>query len=244
MDMVALDGYIDQQHWIPGVGKNAHKDTRDNMVNEDDEIPLRDFVDKSRASARIPTAIRDDIMLQISHVTKRFGKATASQDISFDIVANETMALIGGNGAGKTTIFNMIRGELKPDHSRIHVNGVPVVDQARKARMYIGVCFQDDAVDNLTVEQTLTFCASVKGLKDVQRNVTQVLEALNMVRFKNHAHKALGGATKRKLAVAIALFDNPRLLLLDEPSTGQDAGAKRTLWEALWRVSKDRAMLF
>jgi ATP-binding cassette subfamily A (ABC1) protein 3 len=69
------------------------------------------------------------------------------------------------------------------------------------------------------------------------------MNALKITRFEHHAHKGLSGGTKRKLTVAIALLGNPRLLLLDEPSTGQDAGAKRLLWRALKRVSKDRAIL-
>lgn len=228
--------------WIM-IGGHAHYDTK-HKPKDDDEIPLQIIGAEANAPAKTPeTVIHSEAMLRISQVTKRFGLSTASQDISFDISTNETMALLGGNGAGKTTLFNMIRGELKPDHGSIHVNGISVVDQARKARMYIGVCPQEDAVDNLTVQQTLTFYASVKGLKNVQSNVSQVLAALNISQFKNHAHKALSGGTKRKLAVAIALLGNPRLLLLDEPSTGQDAGAKRILWQALRRVSKDRAIL-
>ncbi|KAF4964875.1 hypothetical protein F66182_18050, partial [Fusarium sp. NRRL 66182] len=137
----------------------------------------------------------------------------------------------------------MIRGELRPDYGNIHVDRISVVEQTRKGQMYIGVCPQEDAVDNLTVQQTLTFYASVKGLRNVQSNITQVLTALDIVQFKNHEHRALSGGTKRKLTVAIALLGNPQLLLLDEPSTGQDAGAKRVLWQALRRVSKDRAIL-
>ncbi|OKL56003.1 hypothetical protein UA08_08671 [Talaromyces atroroseus] len=137
---------------------------------------------------------------------------------------------------------NRISSRFYATHS-IYVNGISVVDQARKARMDIGVCPQEDAVDNLTVQQTLTFYASVKGLKNVQSNVGQVLTALNISRFKYQAHKALSGGTKRKLAVAIALLGNPQLLLLDEPSTGQDAGAKRILWQALRRVGSGRAIL-
>lgn len=215
------------------------------ISTQDDEIPLTDVFSKRESSGMRRTTMdsQSHALLQISHVTKYFGKSAASQDISFDVRENETMALLGGNGAGKTTLFNMIRGELHPDEGNILVNGISVVDQPRKARVHIGVCPQDDAVDNLTVRQTLEFYGSVKGLKNVRDNVKQVLSALNITRFENHAQKALSGGTKRKLTVAIALLGNPRLLLLDEPSTGQDAGAKRLLWRALKRVSKDRAIL-
>jgi ATP-binding cassette subfamily A (ABC1) protein 3 len=214
------------------------------MSTQDDEIPLTDLVAKHRSSGiRTTVDSQRNAILQISHATKYFGKSTASKDISFDVRENETMALLGGNGAGKTTLFNMIRGELRPDEGDIRVSGISVMDQPRKARVHIGVCPQDDAVDNLTVRQTLEFYGSVKGLKNVHGNVKQVMNALKITRFEHHTHKLLCGGTKRKLTVAIALLGNPRLLLLDEPSTGQDAGAKRLLWRALKRVSKDRAIL-
>lgn len=228
--------------WIV-IGGYMHEDTK-HKIKDDDEIPLQIIGTKEYASGNEPEiGVPNEAMLRISQVTKHFGLSPALQEISFDISTNETMALLGGNGAGKTTLFNMIRGELKPDYGNIHVNRISVVEQTRKAQMYIGVCPQEDAVDNLTVQQTLTFYASVKGLRNVQSNVTQVLTALDIVQFKNHEHRALSGGTKRKLTVAIALLGNPQLLLLDEPSTGQDAGAKRVLWQALRRVSKDRAIL-
>lgn len=227
---------------------------------EVDEIPLRRLTMPEAASASaIPangnttattpthnnssSVSRSPRTLQLFGVTKSFGKSLAVDGVSFDVSQDQMMALLGANGAGKTTIFNMIRGEVRPDNGSIYVAGVSVVDQPSKARLHIGVCPQQDAVDNLTVRQTLDFYASVKGLKDIDANVGQVLHALNITHFSNHAVKALSGGTKRKLTVCIALLGNPRLLLLDEPSTGQDAGAKRLMWRALQRVGKGRSVL-
>jgi ATP-binding cassette subfamily A (ABC1) protein 3 len=131
---------------------------------------------------------------------------------------------------------------MKPDFGNIMVDGISVLRQPHKARVHMGVCPQDDAVDNLTVRQTLRFYASVKGLKNVTGNVDKVLNALNMPTFE-HVIKALSGGTKRKLSVAIALLGNPSVLLLDEPSTGQDAGAKRILWKTLKEIRGNRAIL-
>ena len=188
----------------------------------------------SAASAKI---------LSVSNVTKFFGRNYATQNISFDVSSNETLALLGGNGAGKTTMINQIRGELKPDFGEIYLDGISVLRNPRKTRSYMGVCPQDDAVDNLTVRQTLRFYATVKGLKNVDSNVDRVMAALNITMYENNLVKALSGGTKRKLSVAIALLGNPRILLLDEPSTGQDAGAKRILWKALQDISVNRAIL-
>lgn len=98
-------------------------------------------------------------------------------------------------------------------------------------------------MDNLTVRQTLKFYATVKGLKNAEGNVDKVLNALNITIYQSLRVAALSGGTKRKLSVAIALLGNPRILLLDEPSTGQDAGAKRILWKALKDISTNRAIL-
>ena len=145
-------------------------------------------------------------ILTVSRVSKFFGRLFAAENISFNISSNETLALLGGNGAGKTTMINIIRGELKPDFGDIHLDGVSVLRNPHKARLHMGVCPQDDAVDNLTVRQTLGFYASVKGLKNIEGNVDKVLNALNITVYQNMRVKELSGGTKRKLSVAIALL--------------------------------------
>jgi len=189
------------------------------------------------------TSTTNPEILTVSRISKFFGKLFAEENVSFDISANQTLALLGGNGAGKTTVINMIRGELKPNFGDIHLDGVSVLKQPHKARLHMGVCPQDDAIDNLTVRQTLSFYATVKGLKNVAGNVEKVLSALNIKIYESVSVKDLSGGTRRKLSVAIALLGNPRILLLDEPSTGQDAGAKRILWKALRDISRGRAIL-
>lgn len=198
--------------------------------------------DEQEKNARAPAGEQSKL-LDVSKVSKAFGRVFATENISFDISSNETLALLGGNGAGKTTMINLIRGELQPDFGNIELNGISVLRQPHKARVHMGVCPQDDAVDNLTVRQTLNFYASVKGLKNVSGNVDKVLNALNIASYQRNLVKALSGGTKRKLSVAIALLGNPRVLLLDEPSTGQDAGAKRILWKTLQDISTNRAIL-
>ncbi|KAK1144117.1 hypothetical protein N8T08_005779 [Aspergillus melleus] len=188
-------------------------------------------------------AVPENAILEVDRVSKYFGSSFATQNVSLSISANETLALLGGNGAGKTTTINMIRGELKPDYGNILVNGISMSRQPGQARLHIGVCPQDDAVDNLTVRQTLDFYAAVKGLQRVKENVDEVMNALDITQYQKVAAKALSGGTKRKLTVAIALLGNPSLILLDEPSTAQDAGAKRILWRALKRIRTNRAIL-
>lgn len=221
---------------------------RQNIINRRTPARLHYIIDSTdadntAASAEKDVAANPSKILDVSRVSKFFGKLFAVENVSFSISQNETLALLGGNGAGKTTVINMIRSELKPDFGSIHLDGVSVQKDPRRARLHMGVCPQDDAIDNLTVRQTLNFYATVKGLKNVEGNVDKVLNALNITSYQHLTSKALSGGTRRKLTVAIALLGNPRVLLLDEPSTGQDAGAKRILWKALQDISADRAIL-
>lgn len=151
-------------------------------------------------------AMNSPQILTVSRVSKYFGKTFAVENVSFDISANQTLALLGGNGAGKTTVINMIRGELKPNFGDIYLDGISVSRQPQKARLHIGVCPQDDAIDNLTVRQTLRFYATVKGLKNVEGNVDRILAALNITMYEHLRVVALSGGTRRKLSVAIALL--------------------------------------
>ena len=165
----------------------------------------------ARAAANTAATATTSPILQVSRISKYFGKVFAAENISFDVSSKQTLALLGGNGAGKTTVINMIRGELKPDFGDIFLDGTSVLRNPHRARVHMGVCPQDDAVDNLTVRQTLAFYASVKGLKRVESNVDKVLNALNITIYEHLRVKALSGGTKRKLSVAIALLGMFRL---------------------------------
>lgn len=208
---------------------------------EERSVPLvvsQETEKQTRTAAPVQNPI-----LSVSRISKFFGKLFAVENVSFNIAPNETLALLGGNGAGKTTVINMIRGELRPSFGDIFLDGVSVTGDPQRARSQMGVCPQDDAIDNLTVRQTLNFYATVKGLHNVSANVDKVLNALSITSFQSLSVKALSGGTRRKVTVAIALLGNPRILLLDEPSTGQDAGAKRILWRALSSIARNRAIL-
>ncbi|KAF7883671.1 uncharacterized protein EAF02_005591 [Botrytis sinoallii] len=201
-------------------------------AEHDDDIPLKTLKGKNNV-----------LVLVVSKITKFFKSLLAVQEISLTISTNETLALLGANGAGKTTTINMIRGLITPDHGNITIDGISVLASPQQARIHTGVCPQDDAIDELTVRQTLSFYASIKGLRDVKGNVDGVMRAFCIETFADRLITKLSGGTRRKVMVAIAILGNPRLLLLDEPSTGQDAGAKRVLWKILRSLSNGRAIL-
>jgi ATP-binding cassette subfamily A (ABC1) protein 3 len=121
-------------------------------------------------------------------------------------------------------MINLIRGELKPNFGDIYLDGISVLRNPHKARLHMGVCPQDDAVDNLTVRQTLNFYASVKGLKRVHDNVEKVIAALNIKKYENLVVKSLSGGTKRKLSVCIALLGMSCIFLIVLPDQAYSIG--------------------
>lgn len=155
----------------------------------------------------------------------------------------------GPNGAGKTTLISLIRGDLKPNTSsaasEIHINGDSMTSAPIAAKKHLGVCPQFDAVDAMTLKEHLEFYGRARGLTEKQKD-ENVREIINRLELNDHANKLvkkLSGGTKRKLSLGIALVANPSVLLLDEPSSGMDAAAKRLLWDTLQAVSRGRSLL-
>lgn len=178
----------------------------------------------------------------VQHVSKSYnGKTRVVDDVTFGIQQNEVFALLGPNGAGKTTTFNMLRGEDAITEGRILVNGVSVSQNRTLARSRLGVCPQFDAMDKLKVVETLKFYARLRGLSNIQEHVDRIIDAVGIGRFKDRLAHKLSGGNKRKLSLAIALIGDPAVLLLDEPSSGMDAFAKRIMWKTLASVAANRA---
>ncbi|CAK7568047.1 MAG: hypothetical protein SEPTF4163_006026 [Sporothrix epigloea] len=181
--------------------------------------------------------------LRVSHVTKTFKRNTAVDNVSFSVNRGEVFALLGPNGAGKSTTISMIRGDLKPDDGDVFVEGLSVTKKLVAARGSLGVCPQFDAVDQMTVREHLRFYARVRGITDVEHNVQAVLRAVGLTAFSDRQAHALSGGNKRKLSLGIALMGNPAVVILDEPSSGLDAAAKRIMWRTLAATVPGRSIL-
>ena len=188
--------------------------------------------------------------LRVTHLSKIFGTVSAVQDVTFAIRKSEVFALLGPNGAGKSTTISLIRGDLRPSsHDNSHiggdifVEGVSLSKHRAAARNHMGVCPQFDAIDSMTVLQHLIFYARVRGVTDPAHNAGQLMAAVGLTPYASRLAAKLSGGNKRKLSLAIALSGNPSVLLLDEPSSGMDAAAKRVMWRVLASVTDNRALL-
>ena len=122
------------------------------------------------------------------------------------------------------------------------MENVPVTRRRAEAKSHLGVCPQFDAMDRMTVVEHLRFYAQVRGVKDVEHNVSQVIRAVGLKAFQTRMGEKLSGGNKRKLSLGIARMGNPTVLL-DEPSSGVDAAAKRTMWKTLASVQKGRNLV-
>ncbi len=172
-------------------------------------------------------------MLQISHLSKRFGQRQALSDLSLSLLPGEIYGLLGPNGAGKTTALNMLCGLIKPDSGEILIQGQPVSEATKRM---VGVMPQQNLLyQSLTCAETLSFLARIYGLnkQDMQKQVQSCLSAVNLADRANSVVGDLSGGMQRRLSLAAAIIHRPKLVVLDEPSTGLDIEARYEVWELI-----------
>ncbi|CUS09342.1 unnamed protein product [Tuber aestivum] len=217
---------------------------RASTTNPDNEHDAGVAAEKQYIDAEISRVGSSNDGLRVVNITKSFSrKMVAVENVTFGVSRGEVFALLGPNGAGKTTTINMIRGDMAPDSGEVFVENIPVTRRRAEARSHLGVCPQFDAMDRMTVAEHLRFYAQIRGVKDVEHNVSQVIRAVGLEAFQTRMGEKLSGGNKRKLSLGIALMGNPTVLLLDEPSSGMDAAAKRTMWKTLASVQKGRSLV-
>ncbi|KAL2204854.1 putative ABC transporter [Sarocladium strictum] len=183
--------------------------------------------------------------LRVQNLIKEFGDFTAVDNVTFGVEHSEVFALLGPNGAGKSTTISLIRGDIQPSKNGgdVFVEGIPVSTQRAAARANLGVCPQFDAIDNMTVVEHLRHYARIRGISDINHQVEAVIRAVGLEAFPNTMAGHLSGGNKRKLSLGIALTGNPSVILLDEPSSGLDAAAKRVMWRTLDSLIPGRSIL-
>ncbi|GKT41564.1 ATP-binding cassette sub-family A member 3 [Colletotrichum spaethianum] len=193
---------------------------------------------------RVQSTGNDD-GLQVKHLTKSFGDFTAVENVSFGVRHGEVFALLGPNGAGKSTTMSLIRGDIQPSNNGgdVFVEKISVADQRALVRSNLGVCPQFDAVDSMTVIEHLRHYAKLRGVSNVEQQVRAVIRAVGLDAHVNIMAHHLSGGNKRKLSLGIALTGNPSVILLDEPSSGLDAAAKRIMWRTLSTIVPGRSIL-
>ncbi len=178
--------------------------------------------------------------LSIEHINKTFGQVTALQQVDFRVEDGELFGLIGPDGAGKSTLFRIMASLLLPDSGICTINGFNVVEEYREVRKIIGYMpGRFSLYMDLSVEENLSFYARVFGTT-VHENYDLVSDVYNQIEpFRKRLAGRLSGGMKQKLALSCALIHRPRVLILDEPTTGVDAVSRREFWEMLKKIQAE-----
>ena len=169
-------------------------------------------------------------------LVKRYGSSIVVDDLSFDIAPGECLGVIGPNGAGKTTTIRMCLGLTAPDAGTITAFDLPMPKEALAIKALMGVVSQNDTLDpDFSCAENLLVYGRYFGLKtaDVRARVPQLLEFASLTSKAGSKPGELSGGMKRRLSLARALVNDPKLLLLDEPTTGLDPQARHLMWERL-----------
>jgi ABC-2 type transport system ATP-binding protein len=170
----------------------------------------------------------------LDRVSRKYGVVRAVDDLSLAIRSGEMFGLIGPDGAGKTTTIRMICGLLHPDSGTLRVIGLDPVRQHRALTNSVGYLSQRFSLyADLSVNENIAFFAEIHGVRDYAARRTRLLELTQLAPFGNRLAGQLSGGMKQKLALACTLVHEPRLIVLDEPTTGVDPVSRREFWKLL-----------
>lgn len=188
---------------------------------------------------------KQETVITLEHVTKRFGEVAAVDDVTFDVKKGELFALLGPNGAGKSTTIKMLTTLLKPTSGRLTLAGHDVTKAQDAARKSFGIVFQDPSVDTeLTAYENMELHAVFYGMsrKSARPRIEELLTLVELWERKDAQVKTFSGGMKRRLEIARGLLHHPHVLFLDEPTLGLDTQTRNLLWDYVQKMSKTESM--
>ena len=170
--------------------------------------------------------------IDVQSVSKEYGHIQALDSISLTIQEGEIYGLLGSNGAGKTTLIKILVGALKYDSGTVSVLGLEPTANKRELRPQIGYMPQQSALyEDLTARENVRFFGRARRIPEIEKRINEVLDFLDLKERKDDPVYAFSGGMKQRVSLACALVHRPRLLLLDEPSTGIDLKLREMLWK-------------
>lgn len=184
-------------------------------------------------------------VIKIEGLCKSFGEIKAVDDLSFKVKEGELFAFLGINGAGKSTTISIICGQLKRDSGNVYVNGEDIDSSLSAIKSDLGVVFQNSVLDKaLTVYDNLKSRAALYGIcgDRFKQRLNELCEMLEFRDLLKREVKKLSGGQRRRIDVARALIHEPKILILDEPTTGLDPQTRKTLWNVIDKLRRERNM--
>ncbi len=185
------------------------------------------------------------VALSIANLSHRYDEHTAIHDLSLEIQTGEIFILLGPNGSGKTTLFRVLSTLIPLQAGEVHFLGHSLKKQAATVRSLLGVLFQAPSSDKkLTVLENLRYQGHLYGLsgRALAIRIETMLSRLGLSDRKNQMVEKLSGGLRRRVELAQSMLHNPKILLLDEPSTGLDPGARIDLWEYLYQIQAEQGI--
>ena len=184
-------------------------------------------------------------IIEISHLNKSFGDVKAVQDLSFHVKKGELFAFLGINGAGKSTTINIMCSGLKKDSGTVIINGVDLDGNSTKIKNDLGVVFQGSVLDKaLSVKDNLQSRAALYGItgKEFNERLNELAELLEFKDILKRSVGKLSGGQRRRIDIARSLLHKPKILILDEPTTGLDPQTRNILWRVIDDLRKKENM--
>lgn len=175
-------------------------------------------------------------ILVVDHLVKKYGDFTAVNDISFSVKRGSLFAFLGLNGAGKSTTINIITGILTKNDGKIFIDGIDMDKRPDFIKSYVGIVFQNSVLDSvLTPRENLTLRAGFYGIKGQQwkERLKVLSDMLGLESFLDRPLGKLSGGQKRRVDIARAMVHDPKLLILDEPTTGLDPQTRQSVWNLI-----------
>jgi len=177
--------------------------------------------------------------LEIKNASKKFGDIVAVDNLSLEVERGEMFALVGPDGAGKTTAIRMLCGITKPTDGTLTVLGLDVQKQKEEVKTRIGYLSQKFSLyGDLTIDENIEFFAEIHGVFDYERRRNELLEFTRLTPFRTRLAEKLSGGMKQKLALVCTLIHTPDIIFLDEPTTGVDPVSRRDFWKVLSALLK------
>ncbi len=186
-------------------------------------------------------------IIEVEHLTKKFGSFTANDDLSFFVRKGEVFGFLGANGAGKTTAMRILCGLLQPTSGKIRVAGYDIYRQSDKVKRNIGYMSQKFSLyEDMTVKENFRFYGGIYGMKpkDVRHRTAHYLQKLGLANEKNTVIRSLPLGWKQKLAFSVAIMHEPAIIFLDEPTGGVDPITRRQFWEMIYEAAASGITVF
>ncbi|MGE5400240.1 MAG: ATP-binding cassette domain-containing protein [Ignavibacteriales bacterium] len=183
--------------------------------------------------------------IKINNLRKSYGSLKAVNGINLDVEKGEMFGLVGPDGAGKTTTIRMLCGLIGPDEGSAEILGMDLVRQKKSINKNIGYLSQKFSLyGDLTVDENIEFFAEIHGVKNYKARRNELLEFTRLTPFRARLADKLSGGMKQKLALACTLIHKPKIIFLDEPTTGVDPVSRRDFWKILASLIKEEITIF